>query len=186
MSRMDRLSVSGFEYRLKTGTKSDRKTLLGFMQRAYQELCPNTELSYLAETVRQLWSEQTPFWMVEDGSAKAELSDKFSEPVWTGCVWLGNVIDPMTGDRFPHILLLYVDPYHRRRGLGSALMQHVESWAIAQGHQQLGLHVFAENIPALALYKSLGYGPQSIFLQKKLCDIRRKTPIDRATEDLAE
>jgi ribosomal protein S18 acetylase RimI-like enzyme len=171
MSRTDRLLVSGFEYQLKTGTKSDRKTLLGFMQRAYQELCPYTELTYLAETVRQLWSEQTPFWLVGDGSAK-DVSDQSSGTVWSGCVWIGNVIDPMTGERSPHILLLYVDPLHRRRGLGSALMRYVETWAIAQGQQQMGLYVFAENTPALALYKTLGYRPQSIFLQKKLSDSR--------------
>ncbi len=170
MSRMDRLLVSGFEYQLKTGTKSDRKILLSFMQRAYRELCPQTDLTYLGETVRQLWSEQTPFWLVQDCSEKSELLGTSSESAWSGCVWLGNVVDPMTGDRFPHIFLLYVDPCHRRRGLGSALMRHVETWAIAQGHRQLGLSVFAENIPALALYKTLGYSPQSIFLQKKLCD----------------
>jgi ribosomal protein S18 acetylase RimI-like enzyme len=159
MSCTDVLRVSGLQYHLRMGARSDRKTLLGFMQRAYQELCPNTELAYLAETVQQLWSEQTPFWLVEACSEQAESS---------GCVWLGNVIDPVTGDRSPHILLLYVDPGHRRRGLGRALMCHVETWAITQGHQQLGLYVFAENTPALMLYKALGYNPQSIFLQKNL------------------
>lgn len=167
MSRTDKLAVSGFEYQLKSGTKSDRKALLGFVQRAYQELCPQTDLTYLAETVRQLWSEQTPFWLVEESAAKGEASGHFS-----GCVWLGNVVDPMTGERSPHILLLYVDPMHRRRGLGSALMRHVETWAIAQGHQQMGLYVFTENTPAIELYQTLGYSPQSIFLQKKLCDSR--------------
>jgi GNAT superfamily N-acetyltransferase len=170
MSRTDRLSISGFEYRLKTGIKSDRKILLSFMQQTYRELCPDTDLTYLGETVRQLWSEQTPFWLVGDCFEKSELLGKASEPAWSGCVWLGHIIDPMTGDRSPHILLLYVEPGHRRRGLGSALMRHVETWAIAQGHRQLGLHVFAENVPALALYETLGYGPQSILLQKKLCD----------------
>ncbi len=167
MSRTDRLLVSGFEYQLRMGAKSDHKTLLGFMQRAYQELCPQTELTYLAETVRQLWSEQTPFWFAEDSFAKDESLDKSA-----GCVWLGTVIDPMTGERSPHVFLLYVDPLHRRRGLGRALMQHVEAWAIAQGHQRLGLYVFAENTPAISLYQTLGYSPQSIFLQKKLCDRR--------------
>ena len=171
MGRMERLLVSGVEYPLKTGTKSDCKILLGFMQRAYQELCPDAELTYLAETVRQLWSEQTPFWLVETCPGKSVGCDIFvSEPLWAGCVWIGNAIDPMTGDRSPHILLLYIDPGYRRRGLGRALMQHIETWATAQGYQQLGLYVFTENTPALTLYKTLGYSPQSIFLQKKLCN----------------
>jgi ribosomal protein S18 acetylase RimI-like enzyme len=172
MSCTERLQVSGVEYRLRIGTRSDLKILLGLMQQAYQELCPNRDLSYLAETVRQLWSEQTPFWLVEDcpenypesHEGRGDRGDS------AGGVWLGTVIDPMTGDRSPNILLLYVGLHHRRRGLGRALMQQAETWAIAQGYQQLGLHVFADNAPALALYDTLGYGPQSIFLQKKLCD----------------
>jgi ribosomal protein S18 acetylase RimI-like enzyme len=169
MGRTDALPlVSGLPYRLKRGKTSDLKTLLNFMQRAYQELSPDTELSYLAETVQQLWSEQAPFWLVEEFPEQDEFS---------GCVWLGTAIDPMTGDRVPHIFLLYIDPRHRRRGLGSALMHHAETWAISQGHDQLGLHVFTENTPALALYKALGYSPQSIFLQKQLGD-RRRVDVD--------
>jgi ribosomal protein S18 acetylase RimI-like enzyme len=163
---------SGASYQLRVGTKADRRTLLGLMQRAYQELCPDVELTYLAETVRQLWSEQTPFWLVEEYSEASQSLrsslGKSSASACSGCVWLGHAIDPRTGDRSPHILLLYVDPCHRRRGLGTALMQHVETWAIAQGHRTLGLYVFAENMPAIALYRTLGYSPQSIFLQKKL------------------
>jgi ribosomal protein S18 acetylase RimI-like enzyme len=170
MSHRERLLLSGVEYRLKTGTRRDCKILLSLMQQAYQELCPNSDLSYLAEIVQQLWSEQTPFWLVEDCPENCPEHDCRGD--YVGGVWLGNVIDPKTGDRSPNILLLYVDLRHRRRGLGRALMRQAETWAIAQGYQQLGLHVFTDNTPALALYDTLGYGPQSIFLQKKLCDNR--------------
>lgn len=170
MSCMERLIVSGFEYRLTVGTRRDRNRLLSLMQQAYQELCPNTDLSYLAETVQQLWSEQTPFWLVRDCSDQSCSENHEYGDGYVGGIWLGNVIDPRTGDRSPNILLLHVSLPHRRRGLGRALMRQAETWAIAQGYQQLGLQVFADNTPALALYNTLGYSPQSIFLQKKLCD----------------
>jgi GNAT superfamily N-acetyltransferase len=168
---MERLMVLGVEYRLTTGTRRDLKILLSLMQQAYQELCPNSDVSYLPETVQQLWSEQTPFWLVKDCSERCSENHEYGDD-YAGGVWLGHMIDPRTGDRFPNILLLYVSLCHRRRGLGRALMRQAETWAIAQGYQQLGLHVFADNTPALALYDTLGYGPQSIFLQKKLCDNR--------------
>lgn len=155
MSKAD-LGAQG--YRLKVGKWSNRRTLLNFMQRAYQELCPSASLTHFSETIDELWSEQTHLWLAE----KAE----FPEAV--GCLWIGSAVDPLSGREYPHIFLLYVVPDCRRQGLGTALMQHAESWAAQQGYRQLGLNVFVENTPALSLYKRLGYRSQSLILQKDL------------------
>ncbi|MEU8899560.1 GNAT family N-acetyltransferase [Nocardia sp. NPDC048505] len=48
------------------------------------------------------------------------------------------------------------EPY-RGRGHGRSLMLLAERVALAAGTTTLGLHVFAENTPALRLYESLGY-----------------------------
>ena len=141
---------------------SDRKALLSFMHKTYQELCPSADRLHLKETVHQLWSEHTWFWVV---SVPAE-----SEPI--GCLWLGSATDPLTGDGYPHIFLLYVDPSYRYQGVGSALMEHAEQWSRSKGYRRVGIQVFAENVSALSLYKKLGYCTESIVLQKALTSAR--------------
>ena len=81
---------------------------------------------------------------------------------------MGNSIDQVRGDRHAHIFLLYVVSEHRRRGVGKALMQYVENWAITRGDRQIGLQVFKSNQPALNLYNQLGYQTQSLWMVKSL------------------
>ncbi|BAZ80559.1 GNAT family N-acetyltransferase [Sphaerospermopsis kisseleviana CS-549] len=87
-------------------------------------------------------------------------------PVPIACLWAGNAIDQVTGDRHAHIFLLYVVPSHRRRGIAKALMQHIENWAKQRGDRQIGLQVFTSNTPALNLYQNLGYQTQSLWMIK--------------------
>ncbi|MGB8700565.1 MAG: GNAT family N-acetyltransferase [Thermosynechococcaceae cyanobacterium] len=145
-------------YRLRVGKRSDRSALLTLMQQAYRELYPSAVLDHLAVTTEQLWSTQTPTWFVET----AELTQLI------GCLWLGHAIDQGTGDRYAHIFLLYVEPSHRRRGLGRALMQQAETWALVHGSPSIGLHVVGQSTAARSLYGQLGYIPQATFMQKNL------------------
>jgi ribosomal protein S18 acetylase RimI-like enzyme len=84
------------------------------------------------------------------------------------CLWLGNTVDQVKGDRHAHIFLLYVMPEHRRKGIGSALMRHAQDWARERGDRQIGLQVFQSNQPALSLYHQLGYETQSFWMLKPL------------------
>jgi len=87
---------------------------------------------------------------------------------WVACLWLGNAVDQVYGDRHAHIFLLYVVPEHRRRGVGTALMCHAEGWAKARGDRQIGLQVFEVNQSAMNLYRNLGYQTQSLWMLKPL------------------
>jgi ribosomal protein S18 acetylase RimI-like enzyme len=148
-------------YCLRTGKRTHQRLLLQFLHQAYQELCPNAQLSHLTQTVQQLWSDPIGLWFIESA-----LPEQSSQQL--GCLWLGNAIDQVSGDRYTHIFLVYVNPDHRRRGLGTALMQHAEAWALEQGNRQIGLHVFVENVSAHHLYQQLGYASQAVFLRKHL------------------
>jgi ribosomal protein S18 acetylase RimI-like enzyme len=148
-------------YRHWVGKRADQKLLLQLLHQAYQELCPTAELSHLAQTVEQLWSDPVGLWFFE--STRPEL---LGQPL--GCLWLGNAVDQISGDRYTHIFLLYVSPAHRRRGLGTAMMEHAQAWAIQQGHTQIGLHVLVNNVSAHALYRGLGYSQHAAFLIKSL------------------
>ncbi len=57
------------------------------MQKTYQELAPKQDFSHLALTVEQYLSRETPLWWVNDSNS----------PV--ACLWAGNAIDQITGDR---------------------------------------------------------------------------------------
>lgn len=89
-------------------------------------------------------------------------------PTPVACLWMGNAVDQVQGDRNAHIFLLYVIPEHRRRGIGTALMRYVENWAIARGDRQIGLQVFQSNESAINLYNQLGYQTKSFWMVKSL------------------
>jgi ribosomal protein S18 acetylase RimI-like enzyme len=158
-------------YTLRAGSGLDRALLVKFMQRTYQELYPEHDFSHLALTVEQYFSSKTPLWWVD---LKDEADSAFYPPPFTrhpspvGCLWAGNAIDQVSGNRHAHIFLVYVVPEHRRRGIGEALVSHAEAWAKERGDHQIALQVFVQNQPALNLYQKLGYQTQSLWMLKLL------------------
>lgn len=131
------------------------------MHRTYQEMFTQQDFSHLARTVEQYLSTDTPLWWVDAENLQASAA-----PV--ACLWVGYAIDQVTGSRRPHIFLLYVHPEHRRKGIGTALMQFVENWAQQRGDRQISLQVFTTNTPAINLYQQLGYRTESLLMLKSL------------------
>lgn len=150
-------------YELRGGSPRDRALLVKFLKLTYQELYPNQDFSHLAKTVDRYFSIETPLWWIELPGAEYHLPTKV-----VGCLWMGNAVDQVKGDRHSHIFLLYVSPPHRRRGIGSALVNYAENWARERGDRQIGLQVFLNNQPALNLYQKLGYQPHSMWMTKPL------------------
>lgn len=56
-----------------------------------------------------------------------------------------------------HVIRLAVDPAHRRRGVGRALLDGLVAWAADVGAPTLLLEVRAGNTAALALYAGAGF-----------------------------
>lgn len=146
------------------------------MQRTYRELYPGQNFSHLAQTVEQYLSGQTHLWWVESKKPQANSqiesislpkpSSRVSSPI--ACLWVGNAIDQVHGDRHAYVFLLYVMPEWRHQGIGTALMRWAETWAKDRGDRQIALQVFHHNRHALSLYEKLGYLPQSIWMAKLL------------------
>ena len=65
--------------------------------------------------------------------------------------------DPHPASRHVADLGLMVAETHRRRGVGTMLLEQAVAWARAAGVGKLELHVFPWNEPALALYASFGF-----------------------------
>ena len=59
----------------------------------------------------------------------------------------------------PHVadLGLMVASGHRRRGIGTALLEQAVAWAREHGIDKLELHVFPHNEPAIKLYERFGF-----------------------------
>jgi ribosomal protein S18 acetylase RimI-like enzyme len=153
-------------YTIRRGSTLDKALLLKFMQRTYEEMFPGRDFSHLQQTVEQYLSNDTPLWWVEFVAVETTSNQSKPEPV--ACLWAGNAIDQVYGDRHLHIFLLYVVPEQRRKGLATALMQHLEQWAKQRGDRQIGLQVFATSTAALNLYQKFGYHTQSLWMIKPL------------------
>jgi ribosomal protein S18 acetylase RimI-like enzyme len=144
-------------YTIKSGALIDRTLLNKFMAMTYAELFPGNSVTHLSTTVEQYFSVDTPLWWVFDDTQRA-----------IACLWLGVAIDQSSGIRHAHIFLLYVRSPHRRQGIAKALIQLAETWATQRGDRQIGLQVFANNPPAVALYQSLGYEIAAYAMLKRL------------------
>jgi GNAT superfamily N-acetyltransferase len=154
------------DYTVRSGSSLDRALLVKFMQRTYQGMFPQQDFSHLSQTVEQYLSPDTPLWWVYSAEKKEQVDIFPTRPI--ACLWMGNAIDQISGLRHAHIFLLYVTPEHRRKGIGTALMQYAENWAKKRGDKQIALQVFQTNSPALNLYNHLGYQIQSLWMVKPL------------------
>jgi ribosomal protein S18 acetylase RimI-like enzyme len=145
------------DYQLRLGKTSDRSLLINFLTCTYQEFFPEQKnLSHLADTVRQFFSLDTPLWIVE------------GQKVAVACLWMGSAVDQVTGDRYGHIFLIYVDPKHRRQGIATALIDRARDWAKIRGQTRIGLQVFVNNENALTLYQNLGFQTRSLLMLKNI------------------
>jgi hypothetical protein len=69
-----------------------------------------------------------------------------------------------------------VDPNHRSRGYGRAIMKAAEDWLRARGIEKLQLMVRGDNAEVHAFYQSIGYYDQERVVFAKWLDGRTPTP----------
>jgi ribosomal protein S18 acetylase RimI-like enzyme len=69
-----------------------------------------------------------------------------------------------------------VDPQHRKKGLGRAIMAAAEEWLRARGILKLQLLVRPDNIQVQAFYETLDYDEQERIVYAKWLDGRDPTP----------
>lgn len=60
-------------------------------------------------------------------------------------------------DRYCYVTSVYVKPEHRRHGVLSALMQHIEGWARQRGLTEMRLHNSTDNPATRAAWDQLGF-----------------------------
>ena len=83
-----------------------------------------------------------------------------------GYIWFA--VRDQYGQRSAFIYDVEIKPEFRRQGYATAAFEAVEKHVAALGIQTVGLHVFAFNEGALALYKKLGFQVTGVNMQKIL------------------
>ena len=76
--------------------------------------------------------------------------------------------DYFTGHPRAYVDILVVAREAEGKGVGRALMDHVESWARGKAFREVVLDVFADNQRAIAFYERQGYRPDHIRMAKPL------------------
>ncbi len=71
--------------------------------------------------------------------------------------WIGVADAIALADGAIDVAGMWVDPRHRRRGAGTALLRAIEAWTRVRGARELGLWVVETNTAATALYERSGF-----------------------------
>jgi len=93
----------------------------------------------------------------------ALFADWLENPIAIGCFANGELVGAIEGSieswhNLFRISNLWVDELFRRQGLGSELMRRLEERAVAEhGPRGFVLETQSCNLPAIALYKKMGY-----------------------------
>jgi ribosomal protein S18 acetylase RimI-like enzyme len=82
-------------------------------------------------------------------------ADLFSVAVLDGAV-VGTVMGGYDGHR-GWVYAVAVRPAHQRRGIGTALVRHLETALLQRGCLKVNLQVRASNAKVVAFYEGLGY-----------------------------
>ncbi len=85
-----------------------------------------------------------------------------------GYVFVTTETDYFSNQRHAHVEILAVAPHVQGVGLGRALLDQAEDWAVRQGYRQITLNVFARNERARQVYEHLGYQPETVHYWKAL------------------
>lgn len=83
-----------------------------------------------------------------------------------GYLWFA--LQETDGVRSGYVYNIRIKPEFRGRGHAKAALELGERLAVAEGASGIGLHVFAFNTSAQALYRSLGYGITGLNMFKRI------------------
>ncbi len=88
------------------------------------------------------------------------------ETVVVGYVWCAT--HDNYGQRTAFVYDVEIKPEFRRQGYATDAFKAVQEHVMTLGIESIGLHVFAFNEGAIALYKKLGFQVTGVNMQKKL------------------
>ena len=105
----------------------------------------------------------------ESGTEIILVAEVVGQFVGLACIQiLGSALFP---EPWAELTELYVHPEHRRRGVGSALLEQAEKWAQARGANQMQVRTGEKNEAGKEIYRKHGYSIRPhLLLEKALKD----------------
>jgi GNAT superfamily N-acetyltransferase len=118
------------------------------------------------EVMSRYFAELAGSRLLREPGAEAFVATIDGEPA--GLVAVHPDADYFTGHPRAYVDVLVVAPEAEGRGVGRALLEHVETWGRRHGCREVVLDVFATNNDATAFYERCGYRPDHVRMAKPL------------------
>jgi len=139
--------------KIRPAAATDRPVVLQLARRlAEQGTPPNRDRQQVAA------ADQKSIAAAMDGpSPMAELLVAEADGQVVGFVHVKTVLDYYTQEQIGHVSDLVVASHAEGRGIGRALLEAAQSWAVGRGYSLMQLFVLPENSGARTLYEGTGY-----------------------------
>lgn len=111
------------------------------------------------------FDDSLPQGLATPGQHLFDITDEAANVV-VGMLWFAVVVKHGITSAFVYDVEVFAQ--HQRQGHGRAAFQALEARVQALGLGSIGLHVFAQNVGAQALYRSLGFGVTGLNMLKPL------------------
>ncbi len=148
---------------VRQATAADEEMLLE-LWRAFEAEVPDLEV--LTESPDEAWADLSQH--IENGVAL--VAEEEGKPIGFAFVGIGRIHPGIA-----HLTDLYVVPEARSAGIGTKLVEEVESRVRERGLSHLSLHVLVSNARARDLYKRLGFADHELLMIKSL-EMRPRGP----------
>lgn len=151
---LETFTRAGSNYTTRTATVDDAPTIAHHRAAMFQDMgiidhveAVTLEAASLEYLLKAIDSEEYLAWLIESGDKTA---------AGGGLIIRRLLPRPghMDGGFEAHILNIYTEPSHRRRGLARKIMTAMLDWCTQQGIKRITLHASDEGRP---LYENLGF-----------------------------
>lgn len=132
-----------------------------------QEPDPRGLVDWIEELDRRLADDPTALVLVAevDGEVVGAVTARLAEPATSA----HRQVQSDFGRRRVHVDALSVATSHRRSGVGTALMNAVERWAVERGAEVITLESNVDNPQSMPFYQHrMGYRPHEVVFRKVL------------------
>jgi GNAT superfamily N-acetyltransferase len=138
-----------------------------FLTRVADRLYPGQTVSPRdPEVLRRFFEDLAESRLLHEPETSVFVGTVNGEPA--GVIAVHPDADYFTGHPRAYVDILVVAPEAEGRGVGRALLQHVETWAQDRSFREVVLDVFAGNEAASAFYERCGYRPDHVRMTKAL------------------